>query len=135
MSLDERNKWCFACGRANPIGLKLTFREEGDKYVTAFRAGPEHQGYDGIVHGGIISTLLDEIMARYPYVKGLNTVTARLEVRYRNPTPIGQELRVTGWVTRERGKMIELAGSVALPDGTITAEGKATVIAVKEVKA
>jgi acyl-coenzyme A thioesterase PaaI-like protein len=135
MSLDERNKWCFACGRANPIGLKLTFREEGDKYVTAFRAGPEHQGYDGIVHGGIISTLLDEIMARYPYVKGLNTVTARLEVRYRNPTPIGQELRVTGWVTRERGKMIELAGSVALPDGTVTAEGKATVIAVKEVKA
>lgn len=134
MSFDERNQWCFACGRENPIGLKLTFREDGDKYIAQFRPGPEHQSYDGIVHGGIISTLLDEIMARYPYAKGLNTVTARLEVRYRKPTPIGQDLTVTGWVTKRRGKMIELAGSVALPDGTVTAEGKATVIAVEEVK-
>ena len=134
MSMDERNQWCFACGSQNPIGLKLTFREDGDKYIAVFRPGPEHQSYDGIVHGGIISTLLDEIMARYPYAKGLNTVTARLEVRYRKPTPIGEDLTVTGWVTKQRGKMIELAGTVALPDGTITAEGKATVIAVKEVE-
>jgi uncharacterized protein (TIGR00369 family) len=134
MSFDEPNQWCFACGVKNPIGLKLTFREDGDKYVAVFRPGPEHQSYDGIVHGGIISTLLDEIMARYPYAKGLNTVTARLEVRYRKPTPIGQELTVTGWVTKERGKMIELAGNVALPDGTITAEGKSTVIAVKGIQ-
>jgi len=128
MNDDERNQWCFACGVKNPIGLKLTFAEEGDKYVARFTAGPEHQSYDGIVHGGIVGTLLDEIMARYPYRKGLNSVTARLEIRYRQPTPVGQELTVTGWVVRERGRIYEMAGEVALADGTVTAEGKATVM-------
>lgn len=125
---DDRNQWCFACGQNNPIGLKLKFWEEDDKYFAKFVPGPEHQSYDGVVHGGIISTLLDEIMARYPYAKGLHTVTGRLEVRFRHPTPIGQELTVTGWVTKVRGTMLELAGTVSLPDGTITAEGKSTVM-------
>jgi acyl-coenzyme A thioesterase PaaI-like protein len=133
MSLDECNLHCFACGPLNPIGLKLQFSEENDKYITQFTPGKEHQGYDGVVHGGIVSTLLDEIMARYPYTKGLHSVTARLEVRFRQPTPVGEELTVTGWVTNKRGKMIETAGTVTLPDGTITAEGKATVMVLGEV--
>lgn len=132
---DERNTWCFACGRDNPISLKMKFCVEGDKYVSRFTAGPEHQSYDGIVHGGILSTLLDEIMGRYPYsVKREHTVTARLEVRYRKPTPIGQELTVTGWIVSKRGRIYETAGTVALPDGTVTAEAKATLMVVGEVK-
>lgn len=66
-------------------------------------------------------------MARYLYAKGLNAVTAKLEVRFRHPTPIGRELTVSSWITGRRGKMYELAGKVTLPDGTVTAEGKATV--------
>ena len=134
MNQDDRNQWCFACGKLNPIGLKLEFREENGKYIADFTAGPEHQSYDGIVHGGIVSTLLDEIMARYPYEKGLTTVTARLEVRYRQPTPIARKLTATGWVTGQRGKLIELASTLTLPDGSVTAEGKATVMDVGEVK-
>jgi len=134
MSENDSNQWCFACGKNNPIGLKLEFREEEDKYITTFIPGPEHQGYDGIVHGGIISTLLDEVMARYPYANGMNTVTARLEVRFRQATLVGQNLTITGWVTNRRGKMLELAGAVTLPDGTVTAEGKATVINVGEIR-
>lgn len=125
--MDESNQWCFACGPHNPIGLKLTFFEEDNTYITTFIPGPEHQGYDGIMHGGLISTLLDEVMARYLYAKGLSAVTAKLEVRFRHPTPIGQELTVSGWITGQRGKMYELAGKITLPDGTVTAEGKATV--------
>ncbi len=128
---DERNTWCFACGHDNPISLKMKFSVEGDKYVSRWTAGPEHQSYDGIVHGGIVSTLLDEIMGRYPYsAQRLNTVTARLEVRYRRPTPIGQELTVTGWIVSQRGRIYETAATVALPDGTVTAEAKATLMAV-----
>lgn len=125
--MNDNNDWCFACGPRNPIGLKLTFREENDTYLSTFTPGPEHQGYNGIMHGGLVSTLLDEIMARYLYAKGLTAVTAKLEVRYRHPTPIGQELRISGWITGQRGKMYELAGKITLPDGTVTAEGKATV--------
>lgn len=126
----EQNQWCFACGKLNPIGLKLDFREEDNTYITNFTAGPEHQSYDGIVHGGIVSTLLDEIMARYIHAKGVNAVTARLEVRYRHPTPIGQELTVIGRIINQRGKMYEMAGEIRLPDGTVTAQGKAVIAVV-----
>src|SRR5664280_1144529 len=96
------NDWCFACGRQNPCGLKLEFEEQADTYVTHFTGGPQHQGYDGIMHGGIISTLLDEVMARYIYAKGMNAVTARLEVRYVKPTPIGVPLLIQGRITKQK---------------------------------
>lgn len=129
--MEDRDSMCFVCGPKNPIGLKLQFREENGQYMTEFTAGPEHQSYDGIVHGGLVSTVLDEVMARYIYVKGLHAVTARLEVRYRQPTPIEQPLTVVGWITRERGKLYELAGEIRLADGTVTADGKATVVLVQ----
>lgn len=130
---EERDDgWCFACGRKNPIGLKLNFREENGTYITEFKPGQEHQSYNGIVHGGIISTLLDEVMVRYLYSLGHHAVTARLEVRYRRPTPIDRMLTVTGWIVKERGKLYEMIGKVVLPDGSVTAEGKATVAVIEE---
>lgn len=131
---EDRNQWCFACGSLNPIGLKLQFREENHTYFSSFTPGPEHQSYDGIVHGGIISTLLDEITAGYIFAKGLKAVTARLEVRFRQPTPIGVRLTVEGKVASQRGKLYEMAGTVKLPDGTVTAEAKATIMVIGEVK-
>lgn len=123
-----QNQWCFACGPLNPIGLKLSFAEEADgTYVSHFTGGLEHQSYDGIIHGGIVSTLLDEIMARHLYAKGLNAVTARLEVRYLKPTPIQVPLTIKGRVTRQKGRVYETEGSIELPDGTVTAHGTAKV--------
>lgn len=122
-----RNDWCFGCGSQNPFGLKLTFEENEDTYITHFTGRPEHQGYDGIMHGGIVSTLLDEIMARYIYAKGMNAVTGKLEVRYLKPTPIGVPLLIKGRVVRHRGPMYETEGSIELPDGTVTAVGAAKV--------
>ena len=130
----ENNNWCFACGAANPIGLHLTFREENDTYYTEFTSSKEYQGYDGVLHGGIISTLLDEVMAGYVYFKGLHGVTARLEIRYRQPTPIGEKLIVSGKVLRQHGKLYELEGKIELADGTVTAEAKSTVIVLKDEK-
>lgn len=129
--MEPVNQWCFACGKDNPIGLRLMFMENVDSYSTTFTAGPEHQGYDGIVHGGLVSTILDEVMARYIYAKGFNAVTARLEVRFRQPTPIGKLLTVIAKIVSQRGKLYELKGQVILPDGTVTAEGKATVAVVE----
>lgn len=129
MDTEERNDWCFACGKSNPIGLKMEFAEKDGKYFSVFVPGPEHQSYEGTLHGGIISTLLDEVMGRYHCTRGIKAVTARMETRFRRPTPVGQKLTVSGWLVKERGKLIEMAGRVALPDGTITAEAKATLIA------
>ena len=66
-------------------------------------------------------------MARYIYAKGLTAVTARLEVRYLKPTPIGVPLLIKGRITKSRGRIYETAGSIEFPDGTITAEGSAKV--------
>ena len=133
--MSEKNNWCFACSPNNPIGLHLEFQEINDTYQTSFTGKKEHQGYDGILHGGIISTLLDEVTARYIYAKGLRALTARLEIRYRCPTPIGVPLTITGRINRVHGKMYELVGKIKLADGTVTAEGKSTVIVLKDEEA
>ncbi|HWR28843.1 MAG TPA: PaaI family thioesterase [Negativicutes bacterium] len=125
--LADQNEWCFACGHLNPCGLKLKFEEQGDTYVTHFTGEAQHQGYDGVMHGGIVSTLLDEIMARHIYAKGVTAVTARLEVRYLKPTPIGVPLLIKGFITRNKGRLYETTGTIELPDGTVTAEGAAKV--------
>lgn len=125
------DRWCFACGPDNPISLKMQFREEGDRYCSDFVGQKEHQSYDGIVHGGIISTLLDEIMGGYMYAKGYRAVTAKLEVRYRKPTPIGEHLNIEGWIVGNRGTMYDMASRITLDDGTVTAEGKAKIALIE----
>ncbi len=130
MATSGENSWCFACGPDNPIGLKLKFYEENGVYKTTFTADKRHQGYDGIVHGGIVSTLLDEAMGRYIYSKGLHVVTARLDIRYRKPTPIGEKLLISGKVVSQRRKMYEVSGTICLEDGTVTAEGTAIMMEV-----
>ena len=132
--MEPINQWCFACGKENPIGLQLKFIEKDESYITTFTACPQHQGYDGIMHGGLVSTILDEIMAGYLNYKGFNAVTAKLEVRFRKPTPIGQLLTIIGKITGKRGNMYELVSEITLPDGTITAQGKATVAVLEDTK-
>jgi len=126
------DQMCFACGRDNPIGLKLSFRQEQDRYVTSFTADPQFQGYHGIVHGGILATLLDEVMARYVWEKVGPSATAKLEVRYRRPAPTGEPLDVRGWITAERqgGRIFETAADIRAADGTVLAEATGLVMRV-----
>lgn len=127
------NEWCFACGPKNPIGLKLKCMEQDNRYIAYFTPQPEHQSYHGTMHGGLISTLIDEITAGYINMKtGRPAFTARLETRFRQHTPIGEKLLIQGWVVRRKGRLFEMAATVSLPDGTITAEGKAKVMIIEE---
>jgi len=117
---------CFACGQTNPIGLRLRFATDGDGVRAEFTAGPHYQGYAGVVHGGLVATALDEAMATLFYLQGRETVTARLEVRYRREVPIGQRLVVTASVVKERGRVFAAEAMLALPDGTPLAEARGT---------
>lgn len=123
---------CFACGQENPAGLRLSFRREGERVKTEFTPGELHQGWPGIVHGGIINTLLDEAMAYAPFFQGLNCVTAKMEVRIRNATLVGQQLFISSGITRKRRRLIETEARITLEDGTPVAEAKATMYIVKE---
>jgi acyl-coenzyme A thioesterase PaaI-like protein len=113
---------CFACGQANPIGLRLRFEADGEGIRAEFTPGPHYQGYEGVLHGGIIAAALDDAMANLFHMRGRETVTARLEVRYRREAPIGQRLIVTARTTGERGRFFTAEATLALPDGTCLAE-------------
>jgi len=122
--------YCFACGPDNPIGLHLDFHFTAEKYVAEKTLPHEYQSYEGVVHGGIVTTMLDEAMGGYLYSSGEKAVTARLDVRYRKPTPVGEQLVITGWEESRRGSFVNMKATIALADGTITAEGTAKMALV-----
>jgi acyl-coenzyme A thioesterase PaaI-like protein len=119
---------CFACGQANPIGLRLRFEHDGDAVRAEFTPGPHYQGYEGLLHGGIVAAALDDAMANLYHMRGRDTVTARLEIRYRREAPIGQRLIVTARTTGERGRFFTAEATLALPDGTPLAEARGTLV-------
>jgi acyl-coenzyme A thioesterase PaaI-like protein len=116
---------CFVCGENNPGGLRLNFEINREKQTleTTFVAGPVFQGYDGIVHGGILSTLLDEAMAKLGYELGYDTITAALEIKFKKPAPILKPLKVYGEITEVKGRIVKAKARVATEDGTILATG------------
>ncbi len=124
------NGMCFVCGPKNPIGLKLEFALEDGKYVTHFTPGPEHAGFIGITHGGIVSTVLDEVMARLVWVLGHKAVTAEMSIRLKKPAVTGEELTVAGWIASEGKRIIECAAEARNPAGDIVAEATARMLRV-----
>ncbi len=118
--------YCFACGAENPIGLHLTFDFDGERVTTRKTLPREFQGYAGVAHGGIISTMLDETMCKFIAAKyNERAMTGRLEVRYKFPTPVEQELKITAWAESQRRNIITTRATVETADGTITAEATA----------
>jgi uncharacterized protein (TIGR00369 family) len=128
---------CFVCGRQNPIGLKLDFYEDHEAgQVRVDLTIPErYQGYPGVVHGGIVAAILDEVAGRAIMVGTSDDnlmATLRLTIRYRRPTPTESPLVAVGWVERTSGRGARVSGEIRLPDGTVTAECEATLVNVPE---
>ena len=124
----ETNGNCFVCGENNPNGLRLSFEIDKEKQTlkTTFVASPTFQGWDGIVHGGILSTLLDEAMAKLVYELGYQAVTASIEIKFKKPAPILEPLLVFGEVTEVSKRLIRAKAHIAKKDGTILAVGIST---------
>ncbi len=114
---EDANPGCFACGAANPIGLGLTFAQQGDTVQAEFTPTPWHQGYEGIIHGGIIATLLDEAMAHALLARGIQGVTARLAIRFLAPLANGTRVRVRGWIDTNRGRLVEARSEIVPAEG------------------
>ncbi len=131
MAVKQPNSYhCFVCGRLNPVGLKLEFYETGPDEVTAQFTPPEHyQGYPGVLHGGIVAALLDEIGGRAAMIGDHDhfMMTAKLEIKYRQPTPVGQPLSVAGKLLKRRGRLALAHTEIRLPDGQVSAEAELTL--------
>lgn len=123
---------CFGCGRDNPIGLKLDMKLDGDRCVAYFTPKAEHESYGDRMHGGLTSTLLDEVMGDYVFRKaGKPAYTARLEIRFRSAIRIGETVKVEGWPEVHRGRLFIMEGKITHADGTPAAEAKAEMMLAK----
>jgi uncharacterized protein (TIGR00369 family) len=124
----EDDNYCFVCGKKNPSGLHLKFSSQEGKVLTEFIPQKIHQGYKDIVHGGLISTLLDEAMVKAALMQGMPAVTAEITVRFKKPLIIGEKAVVEAKIITMNKKIIETNAIVKKSDGTIIAEGRAKLI-------
>ena len=127
------SKGCFLCGRENPVSLKISwFNEPDEGRVRARVTVPgTHCSYPGVVHGGIVSALLDETGGRAPMAGGdFNRlmVAVRLEVEFRRVTPSETPLELVGWVQRDHGSKVEVRAEIRLPDGTVSARSTGLLV-------
>jgi acyl-coenzyme A thioesterase PaaI-like protein len=129
----EDDQYCFACGRNNPIGLKLQFTYGEGSAEATFTPERVYQGYPGIMHGGLVATLLDEAMAHAANSALGPAVTGELRVRMRgNGVPIGRPLHLQGRVTFHRGRLVKTEAELRGEEGELlaSAEGKFMLVQV-----
>ncbi len=124
----EDDGYCFACGQKNLQGLSLQFSITDGKASAEFILQKIHQGYKDIVHGGIISTILDESMIKAVLAEGINALTAEITVRFRNPLMVGEMAVVEAEITKIGSRLIETAARIKKIDSTIIAEAHAKLL-------
>lgn len=121
----EDDQMCFVCGPQNPIGLQLEFWDDGERYHTRFTPDRRHSGYAGITHGGILISILDEVMGRLLWVRNLRAATAQMDVRWSRSARIGETLHFTGWIEEVRGRLVKCAAEARNEAGQIVARSTA----------
>ena len=124
----EDDGQCFACGKKNPRGLQLDFRSEEGRTSAEFLPLKEHQGFKGVVHGGIIATVLDEAMVKTVLSTGTQAVTAELTVRFKSVLLTGEGAAVEAELSKPVGKVVETSARMLKRDGTVVAEARAKLL-------
>lgn len=132
MELIRRYSNCFVCGDRNDYGLKVDFFFDKGISRAEYVAEEKFQGYKDILHGGIISALLDEVMIKAVIAKGFLVVTVEIEVKFLKPVRIGEKLFLEGKVTGEQKKIFTAEGKVRNSKGEIVATGKGRFFKVTE---
>lgn len=126
---------CFGCGVANPHGLQLRFYQEGLQVKTLFTLTKHHQGFQGRVHGGILTTILDETMGWSVSIqKKRMCVAAELLVRFVLPVPLHTRLMVSAEMTDDHRKLCASRGEIRDEEGQlyVWATGKFFLLSAEE---
>jgi len=130
----EDDNYCIACGKKNPIGMKLKFREEGEGISCGYMFPKEFQGYKNHVHGGMIALLLDEIMVNLPIRKdGILAVSFDLKIRLKKPLLIGEPVTAKAFYLKKKSKTFVIKGELYRnSDNVLIAESEALCMKVDE---
>ena len=134
--LQPNSSMCFVCGVVNVAGLKVRFYSTAPNQVEAVvNLSEVYQGYPGIAHGGIIATILDETMGRAA-LSGDDPdrllVTGKMEVKYRQSVPLGEDILMRGRIVKDRGRVVVAKGEALLPDGTVAVETTGTMLQIPD---
>jgi acyl-coenzyme A thioesterase PaaI-like protein len=123
---------CFACSPGNARGLKLNFQQTADGAMIAdWVPEMDFEGYQGIVHGGIVSTVLDEAMAKVVDATGIDALTAELRVRFRKQVQSGSSAQVMGWIESRERRMLKTEASIVGQDGNELAHAWAVFLTLR----
>lgn len=123
---------CFVCGEKNEIGLKAKFFFKDGKAVTEYVTDKKFEGYKNVFHGGIISTLLDEVMIKALLAQDIYCMTVELTVKFLKIAKTGEKLFFEGELVRQKSKLLFTKGSVKNKDGEIIASATGTYLRVNE---
>jgi uncharacterized protein (TIGR00369 family) len=130
MTIEVAPHHCFACGALNEHGIHLDLHVDGDRCWTELVLADRFQGWDGIAHGGIICTILDEVMAWSLAATDNWGLTARMSVDFKRPVRLGVPIRGEGWITNVRRRLVETAARIVDPgSGELLATATATYVA------
>ena len=126
----DANK-CFVCGPGNPIGLQIEFQIDDDRCRASFCPGEDHIGFENMVHGGIMFSVLDDVMANWLFLQGARGHTAKCEIRYRQPVAVGTRIDLEGWLVKRKGPLAMLEGiATRASDNEVVADAKASFMIV-----
>ena len=123
---DDSN--CFVCGKGNAYGLQLDWKTMGRKTQSDFFPSRFHQGWQGIVHGGILAAMLDEAMTRLAWVVHGGAVTGEMTVRYHSPARIGERLTIKGEIGDKKSRLIPAWAEIRTAGGRLIAEAKGKAV-------
>ncbi|WP_052707406.1 PaaI family thioesterase [Streptomyces rubellomurinus] len=113
---------CFGCAPRNPIGLRLVIDEDGTGCTAEFELGADYESFPGVVHGGVVASVLDELLAQAVYRSGRTSAfTSELRVRYAQPMRTGTAYTARAEVTRRDESSVRAAGRIRTPDGGLVA--------------
>ena len=110
--------------------LAFEFDESSQRVTGRFRLGPEYQGATGFIHGGIIATVLDEVMSKVSRFSNVHAVTAELTAEYLRPVRVNEELHVQGFATRREGRDLYREGEIRSPAGVLLARGRGRFVII-----
>lgn len=135
----NNSKLCFVCGLKNNFGIHTHFYvTENQELIALFTPSEEHQSYPGRLHGGIATAVLDETIGRAilnRYEEEVWGVTIELNVKFKKPLPLKEELKVIGRITSENSRMFEGTGEIILSNGEVaaTAYGKYLKVPLEKI--
>ena len=118
---------CFVCGETNAIGLRIKFRIDGEVCRGEFTPTHDHVGFDNVTHGGILFSVLDDVMANWLFLQGARATTARTEIRFRNPHAPENLLKLEGFPVKKKKRLVVMEGrAIADNTGEVIAEAQAS---------